>query len=260
MIRLRTVSLTASIALASPAATAQFLVPNLTDDGWDRGITPLSTYAEWDFFDSPTGPNAPGVQSVVGTLPEDAPEFDAFDANAPTSGSFITGGGNIYTFSGINTPVVISPGFGLGYGFKTTAIVQVRTLGVEPDQETFVLNSRRRPIEIIELDRTDVGGGFGGTQLDTLVRFEFARNDLAHEVLFEAESTSLSFDKAAIDTFVEPMDCPVDLDLNDAVDFFDVLEFLKDVDADDGDWNTDGETNAEDIVECITEAEAGCEP
>ena len=103
-------------------------------------------------------------------------------------------------------------------------------------------------------------GGFGGTQLDTLVRFEFARNDLAHEVLFEAESTSLSFDKAAIDTFVEPMDCPVDLDLNDAVDFFDVLEFLKDVDADDGDWNTDGETNAEDIVECITEAEAGCEP
>ena len=243
--------------VAASSAYGQFVTPDAY--GWQRGVSPLSTFAEWEFFSSPVGPNAPGTDIVVGTLPQDAPAFNAFDAN-PLSGSFITSGGNIYSFSGVVSPETTSPGFDLGYGFRTNVLFQVQTLGVTPNNDSFVLNGRREPAEVVILDIGDNGGPFGGLTATTLVRFEFARNDLEHTVFFEASSTSLSFDRVLVDTFTEAMDCAVDLDLSGEVDFFDTIEFLKDVDAVDGDWNGDGATTSSDTQDFVAAADAGCDP
>ncbi|MEM1186770.1 MAG: hypothetical protein AAGI53_17430 [Planctomycetota bacterium] len=252
----RLVCLTCGVFVST--AYAQFQTPSAY--GWERGVSDMSTFAEWEFFSSPAGPNSPGTNTVVGDLPEDAPAFNAFDFAFETSGSFITSGGNIYSFSGIVSPETTSPGFAMGYGYKTSVLFQVQTLGVEPDPESFVLNGRREPIEVVEIATGDVGGPFGGLDVTTLVRFEFARNDLANSVFFEAIGTSLSFDQALIDTFTEPMDCSVDLDLSGSVDFFDTIEILKDVDALDGDWNGDGSTTPADTLDFVAAVETGCDP
>lgn len=255
----RLVCVCASVGVAS-IASGQYVTPTTADDGWDRGVTPFSTFADWDFFSSPFGPNAPQAETVVGTIPVGAPSFDAFDLSAATSGSFISSGGNIYSFGGVITPETVSPGFGLGYGHKTTVIFQTQTLGSEPDNASFLVNNRWEASEVVILDEDDFGGAFGGIRRITLARFEFARNDLEHSVFFSAASTSLSFDRGIIDTFTEPLPCAVDLDLNDEVDFFDTLEFLKDIDAGSADWNEDGDTTSADFVDFVTAAEAGCDP
>ena len=104
-------------AVCAPAL-AQFVEPDGSNYPWIRSETPNSLYAQWERFSSPSGPNAPDVESFVGgVLPPEAIAFDAFDAAWETSGSFITSGGNIYSFSAPIEPQISFPGFGLGDGF-----------------------------------------------------------------------------------------------------------------------------------------------
>ena len=100
--------LVASVMLTGLAsfASADFVTPDTATYGWDRGSTAFSTYAEWNVFTSPSGPNMPDVGSFVGgTLPATAADFNVSDNNE-ASGSFITGGGNIYSFSGVVSPQI----------------------------------------------------------------------------------------------------------------------------------------------------------
>jgi len=194
--------LVAGVMLAGLAssASADFIAPDTATYGWDRGVTPLSTYAEWDVFTSPAGPNAPDVGSFVGgTLPSSAAAFSVFDSNEG-SGSFITGGGNIYSFGGVVSPQIEFGGFDLGSGYLTTVLLQVRTLGTEIDQSTLLLNGSIAATSATELDRVALGG-FGGFQVDTLFEFNLSGNVDSYVINFDALGSSLSLDRVAIDTF-----------------------------------------------------------
>lgn len=183
------------------SASADFIVPDTGTYGWDRGSSAFSTYAEWDVFASPAGPNAPDVGSFVGgTLPGSAADFNVFDAGAPDSGSFITSGGNIYSFSGVVSPQIEFGGFGIGPGNFTTVLLQVRTLGNEVDMDTVRLNETIAPDEIVELDRVTLGG-FGGVQVDTLFTFQLDGNLDSYTINFDALGSSMSLDRVALDTF-----------------------------------------------------------
>lgn len=193
----------ASLVLAAfvGSSSAEFIVPETAFEGWDRGVTANSLYAEWDVFLSPAGPNPPDVDDFVGgVLPPEAPAFDVFDANWPKSQTFITSGGNIYSFGGINQPQINFGGFGLGEDYATTIIFQIRTLGNELDLSSVLLNGSIAPVAIIELDRQPLGG-FGGAQVDMLFRFEVDGNDTSYVINCSAAATSTSLDRVAIDTF-----------------------------------------------------------
>lgn len=195
--------LVAGLALAGIAssASAEFITPDAGTFGWERGTSGLSTYAEWNFFTSSTGPNAPDVGSFLGgTLAVGAAAFNVFDANALESGSFVTGGGNIYSPSGILGPQIEFGGFGLGDGYVTTVLLQIRTLGTELDFDTLSINGTTAPTAIVELERIPLGG-FGGAQVDTLVRFDLVGNLASYVITGQALESSLSLDRVAIDTF-----------------------------------------------------------
>ena len=210
------------------AATAEFETPTVSTEGWDREVTAFSTYAEWDVFSSPVGPNAPDVGAFVGgVLPEEALPFDAYDADE-IGGSFITSGGNIYSFSTNVAPRIEIPGFGLGPGHSTTILVQFRTLGSVFSPETALLNGTVLPEEIVELDIQPLSGFGGGVQADMLVRFELDEDLTGYVVDFTASATSMSLDRIAVDTFVRPSGCgAADLAVPlGTLDIDDVLTFL----------------------------------
>lgn len=193
-----------ALALATGVCFADFVVPSLVEQGWERGLTPGSLFAEWDSFETPSSPNSPDVGSFVGgVLPDDALGFDVFDRG---SSSFITSGGNIYSFSDLVRPQIEFGGFGLGGGQRTTILVQVRTQGSELDPATVVLDGTIGPVEIVELDRQTLGG-FGGALVDTLVRFEVDASASGHIVTFDASASSMSLDRVAVDLFTRPAGC-----------------------------------------------------
>ena len=190
----------AMLAGLASSASADFIIPDTITYGWERGATPLSTYAEWDVFTSPAGPNTPDVGSFVGgTLPATAADFNVVDNNE-ASGACITGGGNIYSFGGVVSPQIEFGGFDLGAGYVTTVLLQVRTLGTEIDQSTLLLNGSIAASSVTELDRVALGG-FGGSQVDTLFEFNLSGNLDSYVINFDALGSSLSLDRVAIDTF-----------------------------------------------------------
>jgi len=187
------------LASAASSASATFIVPDVGTYGWDRGTTAFSTYAEWDIFTAPAGPNSPDAGSYIGgTLPVTAPDYNAFDANG-SSNSFITSGSNIYSFSGVVSPQVDFGGFGLGSGNFTTVLLQVRTLGTEIDLSTVLLNGTIAPSSVDELERVSLGST--GSQVDTLFRFDLVGDLDSYSINFAALGTSMSFDRVSVDTF-----------------------------------------------------------
>jgi len=194
------VALSASVlvVLGSAApALADFVVPDGTNYAWTRGVTPNSTYAQWETFSSPAGPNAPTVGSFAGgTLPGSAPAWNTFDLN---SFSFITGGGNIYSFAGVVAPQVNIPCFDLGAGYSTTILLQVRIQGTEIDPAS-VLIGGVAPVQSTELFRQTLGG-FGGFLVDTLYRFELPGNAAGYITQFHALGSSMVLERVAVDTF-----------------------------------------------------------
>lgn len=195
-----------AVAVAVPAlallgftssALANFVVPDGTNYAWTRGVTPNSAYAQWDVFTSTTGPNTPDVGSFAGgTFGSGAPNWNTFDRN---TFSFITGGGNIYSFAGVVAPQVDVPNFGLGAGYSTTILLQTRIQGTEIDPAT-VLIGGVAPVQVTELLRQPLGG-FGGFLVDTLWRFELPGNASGYTIQFAALGSSMSLDRVAVDTF-----------------------------------------------------------
>ena len=262
-VSLPTRSLLAGVGLATLAspALAQFVEPDGSNYPWVRGSTANSLYAQWERFTSPSGPNAPDVGSFVGgTLPPEALAFAAFDAAWQTSGSFITSGGNIYSFSGIVEPQVNIPGFGLGDGFDTPILVQFRTQGVEADYDNILLNGVIEPVEVTELFRDTIGGPFGGALVDFLVRFEVEGNATAYDVTFAAASSSLSLDRVAVDAFAFAVACDADLDGDGSLTVFDFLEFQNLFASGDlaADFNGDGSLDLFDFLAFQNAFDTGC--
>lgn len=191
--------LTSVLALTaiSGTASADFLVPTIGSVGWDRGVSPLSAYAEWDRFTSASGPNAPDVGTYVGgSFAASAPSWNVFDREP---NSFVTGGGNIYSIGAIVAPEVQVPSFGLGAGYVTTVFLQVRTQGTELDPQSVLLGGVAS-IQATELYRQTLGG-FGGAIVDTLFRFELSGSVSGYTIQFQSLSSSMSLDRVAVDTF-----------------------------------------------------------
>lgn len=189
--------------VAVAPAVADFTVPDGLNYPWTRGATANSAYAEWDRFTSPTGPSAPDVGQFDTGLGLGAPAWDVYD----TSGtSFITGGGNIYSFSAPTNIHAVIPGYDLGGSHATTVLFQLRTQGTEVDPASVNIGGIL-PVETAELHRESLGG-FGGYLVDTLFRFELTGSALSYGLRFDALESSMSTDRVAIDTFTTLVPAP----------------------------------------------------
>lgn len=181
-------------------ASAAFVTPN--SYGWSRGST-NSAYFEWNFFPSPTGPNSPDVGQFPNPLPTGWTPANVVENSGA---SFITGAGNIYSFT---TPLDLDvnfPNYGRGAKWTTTVLVQTRTLGSELDYANVRIGSVL-PLSRIELGRVALGG-FGGFQVDTLFRFELVGNLSNYEFDLHAAESSMSLDMLAIDTLTRVRGLP----------------------------------------------------
>ncbi|MEM8782047.1 MAG: hypothetical protein AAGE65_04235 [Planctomycetota bacterium] len=108
-----------TVVLFSPSVFADLIEPT----AWSRN-DPNATYQQWDSFSFAQGPNPPdtGNQNPNGFA-------DAFDSSQESSNSFVTSGGNIYSFSGVITPRAIVPAFSASPGDTTRFFIQVRSFG-----------------------------------------------------------------------------------------------------------------------------------
>jgi hypothetical protein len=186
------------VAAIASKATAAFIVPDF------RG-SPNSTYQEWDVFTSAlNGPNTPDVANI--NTNGSAQLFQRIP------GAFLTGGGNIYSFS---TPVrfdVTVPDFDLGTSFFTTAVLQIRTLGTLLDLDSVTFNGIA-PDSSQLLSSTPLGG-FGGVLEDRLFRWNNVSGNVGlNEFAFASAQSSLSLDRLSIDTVAHPIPEPSSLAL-----------------------------------------------
>ncbi|MEM8865315.1 MAG: PEP-CTERM sorting domain-containing protein [Planctomycetota bacterium] len=206
MNRLRIVLAAAAIAatLTVSAAHATFVQPS----SWTRGAFG-TTYQEWDVFtDASGGPNAPDVADVnpngSASLAETSPNF-------PGPSPFITSGGNIYSFATQTAFTVTIPEADVpAPPHDVTAIVQVATLGTEPDLSSFLLNGLAA-VDQAELSRGTAAGGFGGSEVENWFLFNVPYSAFGDGVsptdltlTFEASGSSMSLDRIAIDTAIRP--------------------------------------------------------
>lgn len=190
-----------SVLFVAAGARAAFTEPT-----WSRANA-YSTYQAWETFASPTGPNAPNVAPTV--------EADPHNTNGvanvyDTSGmSFVTSGGNIYSFSGPTHIVSAVPDFGLGADYVTTVLFQTRTQGNEP---VYAGASGYRlvysdaggshtvyPVSAAELGRQALGG-FGGSLVDYATLFDIPASATSFAVYVDASDASMSLDRVSIDT------------------------------------------------------------
>jgi hypothetical protein len=184
-----------AVALIASTARAGFLEPG----DWSAS-DPQATAQVWDFFTSQTG-NAPDTLDLNanGTA-------TAGDANFPASGSFVTGGGNIYAIFGEVFPSAEVPHFGTTGGDFTTVLVQLETLGSPIDPGTIALSDGTEtfaPDDVVLTERTDLGDGpqFGGSIDTWWIQFNLTGSADMYDFVVEPTAASLSFDGLRIDTF-----------------------------------------------------------
>lgn len=241
-----------------------------------------SIFAQWDVMRSPDE-NFPDVDLVFDGIvidldagvPADPADdgiwsgYNAFDSGRPDNFSFSTTTGNIYSFAGVVEPRVEFTSFGQGYGFKTTILYQFRTIGNFPDLSSVTLLEQTEPVNEFDIFfDPDIGGGFGGVEVVYAFEFQIPRDRPVNRIDFSAVGSSMSFTRALLDIFVEPMECPVDLTLDGEVNFLDMLVMLRDADFEgtefgsgalgDGDWNGDGFHNPADLIEYMEDMDLGC--
>lgn len=202
-IRSAFIAATAASSLAA-SAWAAFIVPDGMNFGWTRGATAGSAYAQWDGFTSATGWNSPSTTATAGgSFAADAPAWGLRDASG---GSFVTGTGNLYNPFGPLQAEIAVPQFGLGAGAVTTVILQIRTQGTEIDLST-VRIGEAAAVEVVELSRVALGG-FGGYDVETLLRFELVGNPSGYAIRFDAQGPHMSLDAVAVDTFTQVVPGP----------------------------------------------------
>ncbi|WP_254508784.1 cadherin domain-containing protein [Anatilimnocola floriformis] len=204
----------------SAALAGGFIAPTTANGAWDRPTAanpnPNATYQGWEVFATTGGPNAPGA-----TLP--GPAFggstgdswapinpggtaNAFDTTAATDGAFVTGGGNIYSPTGVVTPRIVVPNnidgvAGNNANGYTTILVQVKNGGTELNPDSIFLNGTVSPTEYALIART--GSGMGAS--DTWA-FEFVvpGNADQYTIDFAARESSFSLDRVSVDTIWNP--------------------------------------------------------
>lgn len=215
---------------ASPAAQGALISPS----GWTRPTTPaqaatdLTTYQRYEVFTAAAGPNTPDVANIntTGTA-------NVYDTSG---GSFITSGGNIYSFSVPTYIEAILPNYGLRTGYTTNVLLQVRTLGQAMDASSVKLISYSGNAANPYPTATAIGpasqqlllsapdqSGFGGTDQEWAFSFSVTGNAASYKLAFNASGSSMSLDQLSMDSQV-------------------VASYLK------GDFNLDGHINAADVV------------
>jgi hypothetical protein len=192
---------------STSAATVSPVTP-----GWSRSGA-YATYQAWDVFSNPAGPNAPNNPGdpTFGPFVDQSPHNTNGVANViDTSGdSFVTGGGNIYSPTSATHIKLTSPDFNLGTGYVTTVLLQIRTQGDEAVYSGaggIRLTSTDAggphaiyPTGAAELNHQPLGG-FGGSLVDYATRFELPFSAALLTFNVDAADTSMSFDRASIDT------------------------------------------------------------
>ncbi|MGC4002682.1 MAG: hypothetical protein QM811_05910 [Pirellulales bacterium] len=170
-----------------------------------------TTYQEWDVFDANvltatgTAPNTPPSGNNAAPLVEAAPLNPAGVARTfSTDGvSFLTGGGNVYSFSGTTQMTMIVPNYALGAGFDTHYLLQIRSLGTPLDLTNFKING----IDVTTLGATfqelynQALGGFGGNSIDLKVEFTLPGNRLLDTITWSGAGSSSSQDRVSLDTY-----------------------------------------------------------
>jgi hypothetical protein len=192
------------LGTAAGSAGAAFTTPA----AWNHGDA-QTTQQQWDLFASPTGPNPANTPPTVATAPFNP--NGAANVVESSGGSFVTSGGNIYSPTASLRVDLTVPEYGLGGGYVTTVLLQTRTQGSEAVYEgpggirlTYADGSGSHtvyPVSAAELSRTPLGG-FGGAMVEYAAVFQvpFSPESLLLEV--DAAGSSMSFDRAAVDTIV----------------------------------------------------------
>lgn len=191
----------ALVALAASPAIAAFVSPTQ----WVRSADPRSTYQEWDKFVSSAGPNSPNSPNVpVGAVVDAPPTNPNGTADLiETSGtSFVTGGGNIYSFAAATDFDVTVPNYSEPSASWTTVLVQLSTLGSLLDSASVRVSSGGTTYQPVEsaLLFSQVLGGFGGVQQDRWFEFHLPGNAASYLVEFNSVESSMSLDRVAVDT------------------------------------------------------------
>lgn len=123
-------ALGASGVLFPAAARAEYLTKPAN---WNRSSA-FTTFQQWETFTSLT--QSPGNLPDVGQYPAvnagPAGEPNLYDSAYPGSNSFLTSGGNIYSFGFPTAIRATVPEYGLGGNYVTTVLLQVRTSGTPP--------------------------------------------------------------------------------------------------------------------------------
>lgn len=182
-------------------AQAAFVAPA----SWVRGVDPGSTYQEWDVFTSTTGPNAPNSPGVPPAAVVAAAPFnpngvaDAFDT---AGGSFVTGGGNIYSPTAIVDVDVLVPNYAAGAATWTTVLLQTRTQGNSIDPAGVRLSGPGGTLAPVDSALLFVQplGGFGGNLEDRWFEFIVPGNAASYLLEFAGAASSVSVDKISVDT------------------------------------------------------------
>jgi hypothetical protein len=225
---LSTATLVGCFQLVARETSAAFIQPTT----WTRpassaqATSDRTTYQSYDVFTTAAGPNTPDIANINpnGTA-------NAYDTSG---GSFITSGGNIYSFS---VPTLIEatvPNFGLGSGFVTNVLLQVRTLGSVVDTNSIKLiaysGNAGNPYptataiapasQQLLLDEPDQSG-FGGTDQEWAFSFSIAGNAASYKLAFNASASSVSLDQLSIDTQAARL--PGDFNLDGHLNAADVL-------------------------------------
>lgn len=193
-------SFVGAVIAAASAAPAAFVEPS----AWRRPVAPAeaamtrTTYQEWDVFFSSAGPNAPDVAEIN---PNGVP--DAFDAAWQTSGSFVTSGGNLYSFAGVIQPRVQVPLPPSSARTATEVLLQVRTFGALIDTDHLTVNgvpaSQLGAYRYEERSRVEISGGFGGFDVEHAWQFSVSASELLR-IDFAWGVSSSSLDRLAVDT------------------------------------------------------------
>ncbi|MGE3773337.1 MAG: VPLPA-CTERM sorting domain-containing protein [Gammaproteobacteria bacterium] len=189
----------AALVVAAGQAQAAFENPATASwGGWTRGDAG-TIYHEWAVF-SDEGP-AGGV--IVDTTPEVGSIGPAPHSHTENSGNaFLTGGGNIYSFSAA-TDFTVDIGGTAAAGQPTRVALQIRTLGTELDYDTVTLNGAAWDSKV-ELGRVALGG-MGGADVETLFLWTLTDSLASYVFDFNSSESSMSLDALSVDVAPVPL-------------------------------------------------------
>lgn len=213
-----------SLAVCLTCANAAHAAVAFVQPTWARPTTTarasssLATYQRWDVFTSVTA-NAPDVAAI-----NPNGSANAFDANAPGSGTIVTSTGNLYAGSGIIRMNVVVPNYAAA-AERTRFLLQIKTIGsalfdtdgvwpsppVETDFSRLTLNGE--PVDaLVSFVHTQlaVSPGSGPTSFDVerSIAFDVPGNAAGYTFEWTTARGSCSQMEISVDTIVvvpEPM-------------------------------------------------------